>query len=37
MADFTMVSTFSDTRRDTLEVASATVIEAGDMVTLDAS
>lgn len=36
MADFTMVSTFSDTRRQDLDIASATVIEAGDMVTLDA-
>jgi hypothetical protein len=37
MADFKMVSTYSDTRRDTLEKASATVIEGGDMVTLDAN
>lgn len=36
MADFKMVSTFSDTRRQDFEIASATVIEAGDMVTLDA-
>ena len=36
MADFTMVSTFSDTRRQDFDIASATVIEAGDMVTLDA-
>ena len=36
MADFKMVSTYSDTRRIELEKASATVIEAGDLVTLDA-
>lgn len=36
MADFRVVSTNSDTRRVTLVKASATVIEAGDMVTLDA-
>ena len=36
MVDFKIVSTFSDTRRITLEKASATVIEAGDLVTLDA-
>lgn len=36
MADFKVVSTNSDTRRITLVKASATVIEAGDMVTLDA-
>jgi hypothetical protein len=34
MADFKMVSTFSDTRRQDFEIASATVIEAGDMVAL---
>jgi hypothetical protein len=36
MADFRLVSTLADTRTMTLEKASATVIEAGDMVTLDA-
>ena len=36
MADFRLVSTFSDTRRENYEIASATVIEGGDMVTLDA-
>lgn len=36
MADFKMVSTFSDTRRQDFEIASATVIEAGDMVALTA-
>lgn len=36
MADFKIVSTFSDTRREQYAIASATVIEAGDMITLDA-
>ena len=36
MADFKLVSTYSDTRREDYEIASATVIEAGDMVALDA-
>ena len=36
MADFKMVSTFSDTRRQDFEIDSATIIKPGDMVTLDA-